>query len=48
MKERARDKVEKNLTPIGLPENKNPEPKSGDIPGYISLPKKQKRTENKW
>ncbi len=48
MKERARDKVEKNLTPIGLPENKNPEPKSGDIPGYIPLPKKQKRTENKW
>ena len=48
MKEKARDKVEKNLSPIGLPEKKNIEPNSGDIPGNIALPKKQKRTENKW
>jgi len=48
MKERAKSSQEKNLGPVSLPENKNPEPNSGDIPGYIALPKKQKRTENKW
>lgn len=48
MKERPRDRVEKNLSPIGLPEKKNIEPNTGDIPGYVALPKKQKRTENKW
>tara|TARA_R110000824_G_scaffold196128_2_gene379141 strand:+ start:4330 stop:4539 length:210 start_codon:yes stop_codon:yes gene_type:complete len=48
MQEKAKDRVEKNLTPIGLPDKKNIEPNTGDIPGYIALPKKEKRTENKW
>jgi len=48
MKEKAKNRVSKNLTPVGLPDRKNSEPNTGDIPGYIALPKKQKRTENKW
>jgi hypothetical protein len=48
MKERAKSLPERNMGPIGLPEKKNAEPNTGDIPGYIALPKKQKRTENKW
>ena len=48
MKERAKSLPARNIGPIGLPEKKNIEPNTGDIPGYIALPKKQKRTENKW
>ena len=48
MQERAKDRVEKNLGPISLPEKKRPNPETGDVPGFIPLPKKEKRTENKW
>ena len=48
MKERATNRVEKNLGPISLPEKNRPRPETGDVPGFIPLPKKQKRTENKW
>ena len=48
MTERAKQPVIKNLEPVGLPTKERPKPDSADIPGYIGLPKKQKRTENKW
>jgi hypothetical protein len=48
MSERAKQPVSRNLEPVGLPEKKRPAPNSADIPNFIGLPKKQKRTENKW
>tara|TARA_R100000988_G_scaffold79564_1_gene43113 strand:+ start:296 stop:508 length:213 start_codon:yes stop_codon:yes gene_type:complete len=48
MSERAKQPVIKNLAPVGLPTKERPAPDSADIPNYIGLPKKQKKTENKW
>lgn len=51
-REAAERKVEKNrrLDHIGLEpnEDKRERPGSADIPDYIGLPKKRKRSENKW
>jgi hypothetical protein len=46
-----KETVNKNLGPVTLPQDeksKNPAPKAGEIPDVITLPPKQKRTENKW
>jgi protein subunit release factor A len=49
--EKPKQEVERNLTPISLPDKGKylrERPESADIPGVIHLPKKQKRPENKW
>ena len=49
LQDRPKSRVSKNLTPVGLPDNKNPETNTGDVPGYIALPKRmRKKPENKW
>ena len=40
--------VNKNLSPVALPDNPRPTPPSNVLDGVIQLPPKQKRTENKW
>ena len=49
--ERPKKEVSKNLTPVSLPDKEKhlrERPETADIPNVIHLPKKQKRTENKW
>ena len=40
--------INKNLSPVSLPDNPRPTPPSSIIDGIVQLPPKQKRTENKW
>jgi len=43
--------IDRNLTPMQLPDKKNhnnERTSSNDIDYVVHLPKKQKRTENKW
>tara|TARA_R110000751_G_scaffold78679_2_gene158798 strand:+ start:44 stop:250 length:207 start_codon:yes stop_codon:yes gene_type:complete len=40
--------VNKNLSPVALPDKARPAPPSNVLDGVIQLPPKQKRTENKW
>jgi hypothetical protein len=41
--------VNRDLSPVEVPKAEvNERPASGDIPDVVHLPKKQKRSENKW
>tara|TARA_R100000008_G_scaffold40297_2_gene23104 strand:+ start:252 stop:470 length:219 start_codon:yes stop_codon:yes gene_type:complete len=49
--EKPKKEVSKNLTPVSLPDKEKylrERPEAADIPNVIHLPKKQKRSENKW
>ena len=49
--EKPKQESNKNLGPVELPDKEkylNERPASADVPNVIHLPKKQKRTENKW
>ena len=49
--EKPKQEPNRNLSPVGLPDKEkslNERTSSADIPDVVHLPKKQKRTENKW
>lgn len=49
--EKPKQEQNKNLGPVELPDKEkylNERSASADVPNVIHLPKKQKRTENKW
>ena len=51
LKEKPKQEPNRNLSPVELPNKEkylNERSASADIPNVVHLPKKQKRTENKW